>query len=93
MAGDGGDLRRGASGFCEQGHGSAVQVVEVQVRNASVLRCGFPLCEAWARRFFDNWRASLKRQTLKHYEKFADMIDIQWDGIGLKILTCMRPML
>jgi hypothetical protein len=44
MAGDGGDLRRGASSFCEQGHGGAAQVVEVQVRNASVLRCGFPLC-------------------------------------------------
>lgn len=42
-AGDGGDLRRRASGLCEQGHGGAAQVVEVQVRNASVLRCGFPL--------------------------------------------------
>ena len=28
--------------------------------------------EGWARRFFDNWRASLKWQRLKPYEKFAD---------------------
>ena len=38
--------------------------------------------EAWARRFFDNWRASLKWQRLKPYEKFADMIDRHWDGIA-----------
>jgi transposase len=28
--------------------------------------------EAWARKLFDNWRASLKWQRLKAYEKFAD---------------------
>jgi transposase len=38
--------------------------------------------EAWARRFFDNWRASLKWQRLKAYQKFADMIDSHWDGIA-----------
>ncbi len=38
--------------------------------------------EAWARRFFDNWRASLKWQRLKPYEKFARMIDRHWDGIA-----------
>ena len=38
--------------------------------------------EAWARRFFDNWRASLKWQRLKPYEKFAKMIDRHWDGIA-----------
>jgi transposase len=38
--------------------------------------------EGWARRFFDNWRASLKWQRLKPYEKFAAMIDRHWDGIG-----------
>jgi len=38
--------------------------------------------EGWARRFFDNWRASLKWQRLKPYEKFADMIDRHWDGIA-----------
>jgi hypothetical protein len=38
--------------------------------------------EAWVRRFFDNWRASLKWQRLKPYEKFADMIDSHWAGIA-----------
>ena len=35
----------------------------------------------WARRFFDNWRESLKWQRLKPYEKFAAMIEKHWDGI------------
>src|SRR2546429_699103 len=38
--------------------------------------------EGWARRFFDNWRASLKWQRLKPYEKFAEMIDRHWGGIA-----------
>ena len=38
--------------------------------------------EGWARRFFANWRASLKWQRLKPYEKFAEMIDRHWDGIA-----------
>ncbi len=38
--------------------------------------------EGWARRFFENWRASLKWQRLKPYEKFAAMIDHHWDGIA-----------
>lgn len=38
--------------------------------------------EAWARKFFENWRASLKWQRLKPYEKFAQMIDRHWDGIA-----------
>ena len=38
--------------------------------------------EVWARRFFDNWRAGLKWQRLKPYEKFAQMIDRHWDGIA-----------
>ena len=38
--------------------------------------------EAWARRFFENWRDSLKWQRLKPYEKFAKMIDRHWDGIA-----------
>lgn len=38
--------------------------------------------EGWARRFFDNWRASLKWQRLKPYEKFAEMIERHWDGIA-----------
>jgi transposase len=36
----------------------------------------------WARRFFENWRSSLKWQRLKPYEKFAKMIDRHWDGIA-----------
>ena len=38
--------------------------------------------EGWARRFFENWCASLKWQKLKPYEKFAKMIDRHWDGIA-----------
>ena len=36
--------------------------------------------EGWARRFFENSRASLKWQRLKPYEKFAEMIDRHWHG-------------
>jgi transposase len=35
----------------------------------------------WARRFFDNWRNSLKWQRLGPFQKFAAMIDAHWDGI------------
>ena len=38
--------------------------------------------EGWARRFFENWRGSLKWQRLKPFEKFAAMIDRHWDGIA-----------
>ena len=38
--------------------------------------------EGWARRFLENWRATLKWQRLKPYEKFAAMIDRHWDGIA-----------
>jgi transposase len=38
--------------------------------------------EPWARKFFENWRASLKWQRLKPYEKFAEMIERHWDGIA-----------
>jgi transposase len=38
--------------------------------------------EGWARRFFDNWRASLKWQRLKPYEQFAEMIARHWEGIA-----------
>jgi transposase len=39
--------------------------------------------EGWARRFFDNWKASLKWQRLKPYEKFAAMVERHWDGIAV----------
>lgn len=38
--------------------------------------------ETWARKFFENWRASLKWQRLKPYEEFAEMIESHWDGIA-----------
>jgi transposase len=38
--------------------------------------------EGWARRFFDNWKASLKWQRLTPYEKFAEMIERHWDGVA-----------
>lgn len=38
--------------------------------------------EVWARRFFDNWKESLKWQRLRPYEKFAEMIERHWDGIA-----------
>ena len=41
----------------------------------------------WARRFFDNWRDSLKWQRFEPYEKFAGMIEAHWDGIE----TYCRP--
>lgn len=38
--------------------------------------------EAWARKFFDNWKTSLKWQRLKPYEKFAGLVERHWDGIA-----------
>jgi transposase len=38
--------------------------------------------EAYARKFFDNWRSSLRWQRLAPYEKFAEMIDRHWEGIA-----------
>lgn len=38
--------------------------------------------EPWARKFFENWRASLKWQRLKPYEKVAAMIERHWNGIA-----------
>lgn len=38
--------------------------------------------EAWARKFFENWKSSLKRQNLKHYEQFAKLVERHWDGIA-----------
>ena len=38
--------------------------------------------EAWARKFFNNWKTQLRWQRLRPYEKFAKMIDRHWDGIA-----------
>ena len=43
--------------------------------------------EGWARKFFGNWRTSLKWQRLKPYEEFAEMIESHWDGIATFILS------
>ena len=42
--------------------------------------------EGWARRFFDNWKASLKWQRLKPYEDFVRLIERHWDGIAAHCL-------
>jgi len=39
--------------------------------------------EAWARKFFENWKSSLKRRNLKPYEQFAKLIERHWDGIAV----------
>jgi len=38
--------------------------------------------ETWARKFFEQWKTSLKWQRLKPFEKFAQMIERHWDGIA-----------
>lgn len=38
--------------------------------------------EAWARKFFEHWRASLKWQRLPSYERFAALIARHWDGLA-----------
>lgn len=38
--------------------------------------------EKSARKFFDNWKESLKWQKLKPFEKFAGLVDRHWDGIA-----------
>lgn len=38
--------------------------------------------EGWARKFFDNWKSSLRWQKLEPYEKFTKLIERHWDGIA-----------
>ena len=38
--------------------------------------------EAWARKFFDNWKESLRWKRLAPYEKFAAMIERNWEGVA-----------
>jgi transposase len=38
--------------------------------------------QGWARRFFENWKAALKWQRLKPYEKFTEMIERHWEGVA-----------
>lgn len=57
-----------------------------RLNTAYLLKESFPQLweyrrEAWARKFFDNWRASLKWQRLGPFEKFAAMVERNWDGV------------
>lgn len=38
--------------------------------------------EGWARRFFENWKSSLKWQRLEPYQKFVKLIERHWEGIA-----------
>ncbi len=38
--------------------------------------------ETWARKFFENWRNSLKWQRLPTFTKFSKMIERHWSGIA-----------
>jgi len=38
--------------------------------------------EAWVRKFYSNWKDSLKWQRLKPFEEFTKLIDKHWDGIA-----------
>jgi transposase len=38
--------------------------------------------QAWARRFFDNWKSQLRWQRLKPFDDFAQMIERHWDGVA-----------
>ena len=38
--------------------------------------------ETWARKFYNNWKDSLKWQRLKPFEEFTKLIDRHWDGIA-----------
>lgn len=38
--------------------------------------------EGWARKFFNNWKNSLKWQKLEPYEKFIKLIERHWDDIA-----------
>ena len=38
--------------------------------------------EGWARRFFDDWKESLKWQRLEPFETFAAIVERNWSGIA-----------
>lgn len=38
--------------------------------------------ETWARKFFENWKSSLRWQRLKPYQDFVKLIERHWDGIA-----------
>jgi transposase len=38
--------------------------------------------EAWMRKFFENWKASLKWQRLEPFVKFSEMVERNWEGLA-----------
>ncbi len=38
--------------------------------------------EGWAKKFFENWKRSLKWQRIKPYEEFCGLVERHWDGIA-----------
>lgn len=40
------------------------------------------LREGWARRFFDHWKHALKWQRLPPFERFAALVERNWEGIA-----------
>jgi transposase len=38
--------------------------------------------EAWMRKFFENWKSSLKWQRLEPFVKFAEMVERNWEGLA-----------
>ena len=49
--------------------------------------------EAWMRKFFDSWKASLKWQRLEPFVKFAAMIERNWDGLAEYSRLDVKPSL
>jgi transposase len=39
--------------------------------------------DAWARKFFENWKSQLRWQRLPSFEKFARLVESHWDGISV----------
>jgi transposase len=49
--------------------------------------------EVWMRKFFDNWKESLKWQRLGPYVKFAAMIERNWEGLAAYCRLNNKPSL
>ena len=49
--------------------------------------------EAWMRKFFDNWKDSLKWQRLGPFVKFAAMVERNWDGLARYSRLVEKPAL
>ena len=49
--------------------------------------------EAWMRKFFDNWKDSLKWQRLGPFVKFAAMVERNWEGLAEYSRLDVKPLL